>query len=80
MALLWEGPPWGTTKLLSVFPRCYGLATGLASQGEQEPAHHFQHNVFSLLWEISERKDLLDHRNISVNMEIPCSRYNGYAY
>lgn len=37
-------------------------------------------SVSSLLWEMSEEKDLLDHRNLSVNMEIPCFNYNGYAY
>lgn len=33
-----------------------------------------------LLWERSEKGDLLDHRNIIVNMEMPHSYYSNYAY
>lgn len=36
-------------------------------------------SVSSLLWEMSERKDLLDHGNTNVNMKIPCSHYDDYA-
>lgn len=32
-----------------IFPKCYSQATGLASQGQQEPAHHLQRCTECLL-------------------------------
>lgn len=53
-----------------IFQKLSGLARRLRCPGEQEP----------LLWDMCERKDLLEHGNISVHMEIPCSHYKGSTY